>query len=297
MLFWVAAAVGGVGAAETRRDLPDLIGEAAQHVTVGSDTFVALARRFNVGYVELLAANPGIDPWLPGDGVRLELPTRHVLPAGPREGLVINLAEQRLYFFPPAPAAVITFPVGTGGLGCETPVGTARVVRKRVGPTWTPPPSIRAKRPELPAVVPPGPTNPLGNFALDLSWPGYVIHGTNRPFSIGRRVSHGCIRMYPEDIARLFPEVAIDTAVRIVDQPVKLGWQAGNLYLEVHPHQWQIDELEATGRLSGAAPPPLSSWIRATAGGEASRLDWDLVRAVSDARQGLPVRIMRPGPN
>ncbi len=285
------------GVAEPRWDVPDLIGEAAQHVTSEDDTLIDLARRFGVGFVELVAANPGVDPWLPGEGTRLELPTRHVLPSAPREGLVINLAEQRLYFFPPTTAAVQTYPISSGGRGCETPLGLTHIARKRSDPSWTPPESIRRERPELPAVVPPGPDNPLGKFALDLGWSGYVIHGTNRPFGIGRRVSHGCIRMYPEDVGRLFPQVAVGTPVRIVDQTVKLGWYAGDLYLEVHPSQWQIDELEATGRLTDRAPPPLSGWIRATAGAEAARLDWTLINAVAAERRGLPTRITRPRPD
>ena len=296
MLCWAALACAAAGVAEPRRDIPDLIGEAAQHVTSEDETLIDLARRFRVGFVELMAANPGVDPWLPGEGTRLELPTRHLLPSAPREGLVVNLAEQRLYYFPPTPAAVLTFPISSGGPGCETPLGLTHITRKRPDPSWVPPESIRRQRPELPAVVPPGPDNPLGRFALDLGWPGYVIHGTNQPFGIGRRVSHGCIRMYPEDIARLFPRVAVGTPVRVVEQAVKLGWHAGELYLEVHPGQWQIDELEMTGRLANRAPPPLSGWIRATAGADAPRLDWALINAIAAARRGLPTRITRPGP-
>lgn len=289
--------ITAAGATEPRRDVPDLIGKTAQHVTSDGDTLVDLARRFGLGFVELVAANQGVDPWLPGEGIRLELPTRHLLPSAPREGMVVNLAEQRLYFFPPAPAGVQTFPVSSGGRGCETPVGATRIARKRSDPSWTPPQSIRRERPELPAVVPPGPDNPLGKFALDLGWPGYVIHGTNKPFGIGRRVSHGCIRMYPEDIAWLFSNVAVGTPVRIVDQSVKLGWHAGDLYLEVHPSQWQVDELEATGRLASRAAPPLSGWIRATAGADAQRLDWTLINLVAAERRGLPTRITRPRPD
>ena len=297
----IGAAACGVAlalpaAAETLQLDPDsdLVGEMRSHRTVWEDTFALLARHNGLGFIELVAANPGIDPWVPGKNVDVVLPTAHLLPDTKRKGIVINLPEQRLYYF--AEDTVTTFPIGTGKQGWETPIGSTKLVRKRANPTWTPPASVRAEDPTLPAVVPPGPDNPLGEHALYLGWPSYLIHGTNKPFGIGRRVSHGCIRMYPEDIAALFSQVAVGTPVRIVDQPVKLGWYAGDLYLEVHPSQWQLDELEATGRLADRAPPPLSGWIRKTAGADAARLDWRLIDAVASERRGLPIRITRPRP-
>lgn len=271
----------------------DLIGEIGTHETVAEDTLLHLARRYDLGFVELVAANPGVDPWLPGAGVRLVLPTAHLLPAAPRRGVVVNLAEQRLYHFPSAGGPVETYPLGTGRDGCQTPLGETRIAGKRARPTWIPPASIRAERPELPAAVPPGPDNPLGAFALDLALPGYVIHGTNKPLGIGRRVSHGCIRMYPEDIRRLFARVAPGTPVTIVDQPVKLGWSGNALFLEVHPSQTQADEIEASGRFTPQPIPDLATRVRDAAGLEAERLDWARVWATARQRRGVPVRITR----
>jgi L,D-transpeptidase ErfK/SrfK len=291
-LVW-AVVLGSAVAPAGAADAGDLIGEIRYHETVAEDTLLHLARRYDLGFVELVAANPGVDPWLPGAGVRLVLPAAHLLPDAPRRGIVINLAEQRLYFFPAPDGPVETFPLGTGRGGCETPLADTHITGKRRNPTWIPPPSIRAERPDLPAVVPPGPDNPLGDHALDLALRGYVIHGTNKPLGIGRRVSHGCIRMYPEDIARLFDRVAPGTPVKVVDQPVKVGWSGGALFLEVHPTETQADELEATGRFRPQPISGLAARVRAGAGLEADRLDWNRVWTIARERHGVPVRITR----
>jgi L,D-transpeptidase ErfK/SrfK len=273
----------------------DVVGQMGTYRTVYEDTLHEVARRFDVGFVELLAANPGIDPWLPGDGTLVTLPTAHLLPDAPREGVVINLTEMRLYYFATPGAPPETYPVGIGREGRTTPVGSTRIVRKATDPTWYPPASIRAERPELPAVVPPGPDNPLGRFALYLDWPAYLIHGTNKPWGIGRRASSGCIRMYPEDIDRLFAKLPVGTTVVVVRQPVKLGWIDGALYLEVHPSTAQGDQLETKGRFD---PEPedfgnVVAKIRAAAGKQAERLDFKTIwRAVREKR-GYPVRITR----
>ncbi len=272
----------------------DLIGVLERYETVEQDTLLDIARRFDLGFVELMAANPGIDPWVPGHGTTLLLPTAHLLPDGPRKGITINLADQRLYYFARHFEGVISFPVGVGRAGCETPLGQTKVVGKRKDPFWTPPASIREELPDLPTTVPPGPSNPLGQHALDLGWRGYVIHGTNKPLGVGRRVSHGCIRLYPEDAADLFELVPIGTPVRVVDQPVKLGWSAGELYMEVHPTQWQSDEVEAVGEVVVPDPAPESLWRILRAAGEAKhRLEWDLIRRITMERRGIPVRVTR----
>ena len=275
-------------------DEPDsLIGTLGYHRTLQADTLVDLACHYGLGFLELVAANPGVDPWLPGADVDLVLPTLHVLPDAPHRGIIINLSEQRLYYFPPPPGRVRSFPVGIGREGWETPVGETEVVGKRARPTWRPPASIRAERPELPAAIGPGPHNPLGPFALDLGWTNYVIHGTNKPPGVGRRVSHGCIRLYNHDIAWLFERVAVGTPVVIVDQPAKLGWFGGELYLEVHPTQTQADELEMLGRIT-PDPAPESLWrILKAAGDESRRLDWPLVQRVVQERRGIPVQITK----
>jgi L,D-transpeptidase ErfK/SrfK len=205
------------------------------------DTLLDIGRRFDVGYEEIVAANPGVDPWLPGEGTRVTVPTRFVLPPGPRIGMVINTAEMRLYFYP-APGTpwerrrVVTHPVGVGKVGLETPRGAFKVRDKVEGPSWTVPAELAAKfRAEglaFEPVMPPGPDNPLGDYALILDKPGYSIHGTNRPWAVGMRVSHGCVRLYPEDISTLFRRVPQGTPVRIVHLPYKVGRQKGVWYLE-----------------------------------------------------------------
>ncbi len=189
-----------------------VVGTLQVTIATHEDTLPDIARRFNLGYDEVVRANPGVDPWLPGEGTRIVLPTQFVLPDAPREGLVVNLAALRIYYFPkPAKGeqrVVVTLPIGIGKVGWATPEGATKIVSKRKDPVWTPPASVRkehaAEGDILPARVPAGPDNPLGAFAMNLGWPSYLMHGTNKPAGVGMRASHGCIRLYPEDIATLF---------------------------------------------------------------------------------------------
>ncbi len=221
----------------------DLVGEMREVTTLAQDTLADVARQYGLGRGEIISANPGVDPWLPGADTRIILPTRYVLPAAPREGIVLNLPEMRLYFFPPAqkdaPRLLVTHPVSIGRMDWKTPLGTTRIVAKQRDPIWHPPASVKeeavANGRELAPSVPPGPDNPLGRFAMRLAVPGYLMHGTNKPYGLGMRVTHGCIRLYPEDIEQLFFQVPVGTEVQIVNQPVKLGWLAGTLFMEVHP--------------------------------------------------------------
>ena len=228
-------------------DLPadgsDIVGEISITTATFDDTLVDIARRHGVGYQDIVRANPGVNVWVPGEGTDVILPTQFVLPPGPREGIVLNLPEYRLYYFP-QPAAgetaqVITYPISIGRQDWETPLGVTRIIAKAVNPSWYPPQSVReehaAEGRPLASVVPPGPDNPLGKHAMRLGLPGYLIHGTNRPAGVGMRVTHGCLRMFPEDIEVLFDLVSIDTRVRIINEPVKIGWQGGELVMEVHP--------------------------------------------------------------
>jgi len=271
----------------------DLIGRPATHLVAQGDSFVAIARTYDVGYLELIAANPGIDPWLPEMGTPLTIPTRHVLPDAPRRGIVINLSEPRLYLFRAAGLPVLTFPAAVGKRGCETPVGETRVVGKRRDPVWVPPESVRQERPWLPPSVAPGPDNPLGRFAIDLGWPEIVVHGTNQPAGVGRRVSHGCVRLYPEDMARLFSLVELGLPVTVVDQPVKLGWDGGMLYLEIHPTRQELDILELGGDFERTPIPELVRAIKQRAGDAAHRVDWGAVRDAEIARTGIPRPVLR----
>lgn len=207
------------------------------------DTLPDIARRFNIGYEEIVRANPGVDPWLPREGTLIVLPTQYVLPDAPRNGVVINLAALRLYYYPPAkkgePQTVITHPIGIGQVGWETPMGETKITRKRVDPTWYPPASVRKEHAQegekLPAKVGPGPDNPLGRYAFTLDWPSYLIHGTNQPYGIGLRASHGCIRLYPEDIAQLFDKIPVGTTVTVVNQPQVYGYRGDTFYMQSFP--------------------------------------------------------------
>jgi L,D-transpeptidase ErfK/SrfK len=266
---------------------------ARSYVVRAEDTLVDLARDNDIGYVEIIAANPGVDPWLPAPGTRVVLPSAHLLPAAPPQGIVINLPDQRLYFFAPG-KPVQSFPIGVPTPDVEVQTGSSRVVAKREKPTWFPTASERIEMPELPASVPPGPDNPLGDYALYTAWTAIVIHGTNRPYGIGRRVSHGCFRLYPEDIATLYKQISIGTAVTVVDQPAKVAWANGTLYLEVHPTLDQADEIEATGKFAPEPVPGLDRLVLEAASPFPERIDWAAVDRVASARTGIPTPISRP---
>jgi L,D-transpeptidase ErfK/SrfK len=285
------AAFAGVGRGEPA--VPDMIGFMGRYRTKYQDTLLDLARAHDLGFVEMIAANPGVDPWVPGDGTEIVLPTEHILPAGPREGLLLNLVDMRLYWFPQN-GAIQSFAIGTGREAWNTPLGRTRVVRKTPNPTWYVPKSIRAQEPDLPAVVPPGPDNPLGAFAMYLGWPSYLIHGTNKPYGVGRRVSHGCVRMYPEGIAGLYPQVPIGTPVTVVAQAAKVGRRAGELMLEVHPSLAQADQIEQDdGKFTPERIPQIIDLVTNAAGADADAVDWDLVHRAVAERRGYPIPILK----
>lgn len=240
------------------------------------DTLLDIARQFDLGYREIVSANPNVDPWLPGENTRVLVPNRFILPDLPQEGIVINLAEMRLYYYPKSVEGqsrqVITHPIGIGREGWSTPLGKARIIQKVKDPTWTPPESIRAehlaKGDPLPKVVPAGPDNPLGAYKMRLSIPGYLLHGTNRPYGVGMRVSHGCIRLFPEDIEELFGVVAVNTPVEIISKSYKAALDNDALFLEAHEHQEDISALESDDLTvlvsaiikTGAEPLDDTSW-------------------------------------
>lgn len=271
----------------------DYFGETEIYKAKFEDTLIHLARNNELGFVELRAANPTLDPWIPGAGARILLPKQHLLPEASRKGLVINLSEMRIYYFKTPGEAPLTYPISIGREGLKTPTGKTSVVRKKDGPTWRPTDRMRKEDPELPASVPPGPDNPLGTHALYLGWPQYMVHGTNKPYGIGRRVSSGCIRMYPEHIKELFPKVPVGTPVTVVDQPVKAGWIEDKLYIEVSPTQEQAIKIEEDGVLKSyeitAADMKL---ITKKAGAYADKIDWVKVRKAVQGHQGYPVPIL-----
>lgn len=269
-----------------------LVGEIRTVTANHEDSLLDIARRHNLGYQEIRRANPGLDAWMPGEGVQVVLPNRHLLPQAPREGIVLNTAEMRLYHFP-GPAAdgdarVVTYPVSIGRGEWQTPVTTTRVIAKTENPTWTPTESIRAEHEAdgrtLPASIPPGPGNPLGRHALRLGLTSYLIHGTNRPYGIGMQVTHGCIRMYPEDIERLFGDVAVGTPVHIVYQPYKLGWSGDTLYMQAYPH---LDGRKPDGTAM------IRALVAATEGLSGVVIDWERVRALLSDPDGMPVPVGR----
>ena len=224
---------------ESSEDGPDrsldstIIGSPATHVAKFKDTLLDIARLNHLGYQELKRANPRVDPWLPGDGTRVTIPAQWILPEAPREGLVLNIPEMRLYYYLPG-SRVMTFPLGVGVDGQETPAGSYRIGQKRTNPVWYVPVSIQAEMEHPRKTVPPGPNNPLGKYWMRLSHTTYGIHGTNNPWAIGRRVTHGCIRLYPEDIAFLYPRVPKDTPVRVTYQHAKVGVRDGKAYVQIY---------------------------------------------------------------
>ena len=207
------------------------------------DTLLDIAREFDIGQNEILLLNPTVDRWLPGKDTPVRIANSRLLPDTPHKGVTLNLPEYRLYFYPKKKKTkvkeVLTYPISIGRVDWDTPLGKTRIIAKNRNPVWRPPESIKAEHAAegdiLPDVFPAGPDNPLGLFAIRLGVPGYLIHSTNKPYGVGMRVSHGCIRMYPEDIERLFPKVRRGTLVHIVNQPIKVGWSKNKLYIEVHP--------------------------------------------------------------
>ncbi len=272
-----------------------VIGTVTTAVAEHEDTLLDIGRRHGIGYEEIIAANPGIDPWLPGAGTEVLIPGRFVLPDVPWEGIVVNLPEHRLYYFPPPepgrPRVVRTYPISTGKMDWKTPLGTTRVVAKQERPNWNPPESVRlehiAKGDPLPSVVPPGPDNPLGEYALRLGIPSgaYLIHGTNRPAGVGMQVTHGCIRMFPEDIAEFFALVPVSTKVNLIDQTTKVGWSRGMLFLE------RQAPLEGTADPTHMDVAELQRVVAAATTGLDVQVDWDVAREAFRQMTGVPVRI------
>lgn len=282
----------------------DVVGRLQMTLARHEDTLTDIARRFDVGYQEIIRANPGVDPWLPGEGTAVVLPTEFVLPDAPREGVVLNLAAMRLYYFPKhekgAPAEVITHPIGIGKVGWVTPEGSTKVVTRIKDPVWTPPVSVRQEHAKdgdiLPDKVPPGPENPLGRHMFRLGWPSYLIHGTNKPPGVGMRSSHGCIRLYPEDIEGLYESVPIGTRVTVVNQPYVLGWRGEQLLLQAYEPQeddkreWS-DVPKALRR--NAVKPRTALWKKVAA--QTQSIDWEAIRRAAAEPRGIALPV-GPGP-
>jgi L,D-transpeptidase ErfK/SrfK len=270
------------------------------------DTLLDIARRHGLGYEDIVKANPGLDIWIPGKDSDVLLPTKYILPNVRREGLVLNLAEYRMYYFPVPKKnekpIVITYPISIGRMDWDTPLGETRITAKAKNPSWYPPESIRAEHEAegdpLPRIVPPGPDNPLGEYAMRLDIPGYLIHGTNRPAGVGMRVTHGCIRMYPEDIFFLYNELKIGTPVRIINEPIKLGWDERKLFLEVHSSLDSKREVNKSFLYEDDNPPKKHNLtilaekiIAVTEESNRNAIDWQMAEAILVDLSGIPVII------
>ncbi|MEO5341228.1 MAG: L,D-transpeptidase family protein [Magnetococcus sp. MYC-9] len=275
----------------------ELMGEGESRFLVQqgseSETLVVLARLFGLGFNELRDANPGVNVWLPEPGTVVKLPFRRVLPRSSAR-IVVNLPEMRVYH-KRRDGWLDTYPIGIGREGMLTPTGATSVVRKTAYPSWYVPASILKEKPHLPKVVPSGPNNPLGTHAIYLSIPGYLMHGTQKPYGVGRRVSHGCMRLYPEDIVRFFAEVAVHDSVEIVNQPVKAGWRGEELFLQVH-EALSVKDREGLGATANAV---VAQALARRPFAEEVQVDWQaLERAVQQA-SGLPQvvgRVWHPPP-
>ncbi len=292
----------------------DVVGALTVVAARADETLLDLARRHGLGYEDIVRANPEVDTWLPGEGTEVLLPTRYVLPPGPRKGVILNLAEYRMYYFPEPkdgePAIVMTYPMSIGRMDWETPLGLTRIISKVRSPTWYPPESVRAEHAAdgdpLPRIVPPGPKNPLGAFAMRLGLPGYLIHSTNRPAGVGMRVTHGCIRMFPEDIRFLFDQVSVNTPVRIINEPVKVGWHGDELVMEVHRALEIVPFETDSGEITNEVLPEdllvqperniltaLTEQFVAATNTRAGELDWERAEDLLERADGIPMPVGR----
>jgi L,D-transpeptidase ErfK/SrfK len=279
----------------------DTVGVVQETRAEHEDTLIDIGRRFGLGYDEIVKANSRVNRWVPGKGQRIILPRKHVLPDAPRKGIVLNIAELRLYYYPVVgkgrPSEVVTFPISIGRMDWKTPLGTTRVVKKEKDPPWRPTESIKrehaAEGDPLPDVIRGGdPENPLGHYALRLAIPNYLIHGVDdrKANGIGMRVTHGCVRMYPEDIEELYNLVPVKTPVTIVDQPIKLGWDQDQLVLQVispldedeEDYPFQISTEETLRLVREKAGPSMS-------------VDEDAVARAVERSNGIPVVVARRG--
>ena len=297
VLLLCIAVCSGITRADTYIQPPDdtdLIGSLQYVKAHQNETLLDIARNNDVGQEEILIANRDVDRWLPVNNPVVRLPKRYVLPNVPRNGLVLNLPEMRLYYFYRSKLnntpQIITHPVSVGRMDWETPLGSTRIASKQRDPSWRPPQSLKDEAiaegdDPLPDVVPPGPDNPLGGYAMRLAVPGYLLHSTNKPYGVGMRVTHGCLRMYPEDIERLFDDVPVGTPVEIVNQPVKLGWLADTLYIEIHP------ALEEDRQKLGTDLEAVFSTVAEFTADRPITLNHSALRQAFKRQDGIPVAI------
>jgi len=295
LLSVICASASEATVYELPTDGSSVVGTDSHMKTVYKDTLLDIGRRNSLGYYEIIRANPGVDMWLPGEGTDIMLPGRRILPPGPREGVVVNLPEHRLYYYPKPKRGekpvVITYPVSIGKMDWTTPIGETRVIQKEKHPVWNPPEGVRKEHiangdPLPPGPVKAGPDNPLGDFAMRLAAGNgtYLIHGTNNPMAVGMAITHGCIRMYPEDVAALFPLIPVGTKVWLVNDPVKVAFSDGELFMEVHP---QVDD-EGQNTATDPDLELLSSRLDEALGATTAAIHWDFAKQALQAANGIP---------
>ncbi len=298
-LLWLSAVLVAPASQATMYPLPEhgsaLFGSVEHTVTTYEDTLIDLGRRYSLGYEEIRRVNPDVDPWLPGEGTAVVLPGQRILPSGPRDGIVVNLPEHRLYYYPKPKKGekpvVYTYPVSIGKMDWHTPLGKTRIVQKEKNPVWYPPASVRKEHAErgdpLPAAVPPGPDNPLGAYKMRLAIGGgsYLIHGTNNPAAVGMAITHGCIRMYPEDIEQLYSMVPVGTNVYLVNEPVKVAFVDGEVYMEAHP---PVDD---EGQVAPIDVNDFAARLDKLLGATRTAVHWDYALDMLKGGTGMPVLI------
>jgi L,D-transpeptidase ErfK/SrfK len=282
----------------------EVVGYVQKTIIGADDTLPDIARRFDVGYEEMLLANPGVDPWLPGVGLEVVVPTQFVLPAAVHEGVVVNVAAMRIFYYPPhkkgEPQTVYTHPIGIGKVGWKTPEGATKIVSRQKDPVWVVPKSVRDEHAQdgdiLPDKVAAGPDNPLGQYMFRLGWPSYLIHGTNKPYGVGMRSSHGCIRLYPEDIAVFFDLIPIGTKVTVVNQPYLFGWSDGTLYLQAYA-VLEDDSRDLLKNRKRLLEQLLNPKLRPRIAALDKDIDWARVRELAHKPRGVPVPVTgaKPG--
>lgn len=276
----------------------DIVGEVKTTTVRKGESLGEIGRRFDVGVYEMIEANPRLDPWLPPDGAIVVIPTEFILPKYNKTGMILNLAEMRLYYFDLANKTVTTYPLGIGKKGWSTPLGKTIITKKRKDPPWYPPESIRQEHekkgdPPLPPIIPGGtPENPLGRYALYLETKGlaaasgaFLIHGTNRPAGVGVRVTHGCIRLFPEDIEKLYYQIPKGTPVEIIHEPYKVGWKNKRLYLEAH------QPLSEPKYARSNSFDRLTKIIEAATKKDSRPVDWASAKLAAKTANGYPVKI------
>lgn len=264
----------------------DIVGQIQTAAVQPGDTFASIAQKYNVTYAGMVEANPGIDAAKPTPGTVLVIPSQYVLPDVARKGIVINLAELRLYYYPKNENVVYTYPIGIGVEGWNVQPGPAKIVQKQKDPTWYPTPDVRAelkaKGFDIPAYIKAGPDNPLGGYMLRLSHWTYLIHGCVDPTTIGRRSSSGCFRMYPEDIQTVFNMVPVGTPVNIINEPYKIGWQDNQLYMEAHL------PLQESQAVSNGDMSDVVSAINTKVGKKPANIQWDHAFTLAKQTTGVP---------